>query len=848
MHRIICLNLLISFSLSLFAQYQQEAVRQHGFVRTITYSKQHKNQPIKGVRIKAEVETESDENGNFLLSIAYNKNNTFTFDYIIKTGYTLVAPQLQSAIPLNSKTKTEIILARNEDLYEERLRIEETIRNQKQKEINEYLKTIHQKDSILSQLIDKNKHYRILLNERDSIYTAYLKFSAQYYQSDKLIQKEAEELARTDYQSLDSIELKSIELRKAGKGRELVELNKIFLPQYEDKIINKITDNINLLEGNINTLEIALQKEKTKFKRQKEYRNFLIKRYKNIADGFALQYINDSVTTYLKKRVILDPDNYDYSISYADWLCNNTSNFKEAINTYTCLLTKTKLVTEHLSKQHIIELYDKLAYCYYLDKNNSTSLSYYNKVLHELKSNSTLPYINIIITYSNIGNVLHSSGDYTKALEYFDKASEISENILKKKIQEKEYQYTPQQNAKLSIIENKQIIEMKHNENNRIFTGSNISAVYFKQALKDSIHLYKVWGNQEIKIDSIRVTDNNLKIANICGILASIYQLQEREVLDLYKYVLTIKKRYLGTDHLDIAILLDNIGKELYTLKKYDEALQYYTESLQIKKKKLGTFHSNIAATYDDIGSVYSMQGNYTEALKNYSMALKIRENFLDTMNIENAFTYNDIGNIYYKNNNIIDAIEYYKKSIQICSSKLKNNPNTIAVYENIANAYLKLGGYEKAINYYCDALGTVGDNLKDSPLYTITTSKDFLNTLEQISNKIRNNSFKQIPIQENIIFTLTLQRKDNTVYDNNIYYILKYKDWDCESENSLFPYIATTTDEFQDILLMLNGEIIENLPNDKNIKYGIDIRSISENEKQQIISTYRQQKNDNSL
>lgn len=68
---------------------------------------------------------------------------------------------------------------------------------------------------------ESDVHYARLKVECDSIRKLYLDYINNEDKIDEVIKELAEELALTDYQSLDSLELKIYELKKNGEWRHL---------------------------------------------------------------------------------------------------------------------------------------------------------------------------------------------------------------------------------------------------------------------------------------------------------------------------------------------------------------------------------------------------------------------------------------------------------------------------------------------------------------------------------------------------------------------------------------------------------------------------------------------------
>ena len=164
--------LFILIAVVIAAHAQAQIVRQPGQVRKISYNPKEQVVPVADVRLKVENEVRSDQNGLFTLEFTPGRDNTFVFDQIRKPGYTLISPaieELKSRRYQVTKTPTEIILAKNDELDDERRRIERDIRKQKEKEIEEKDAEIARKDAELAAMRENTVQYQKLRADRDSL-------------------------------------------------------------------------------------------------------------------------------------------------------------------------------------------------------------------------------------------------------------------------------------------------------------------------------------------------------------------------------------------------------------------------------------------------------------------------------------------------------------------------------------------------------------------------------------------------------------------------------------------------------------------------------------------------------
>lgn len=117
-----------------------------------------------------------------------------------------------------------------------------------------------------------------------------------------------------------------------------------------------------------------------------------------------------------------------------------------------------------------------------------------------------------------------------------------------------------------------------------------------------------------------------------------------RQAEPLYKQVLAIREKVLGSDHPNVASSLNNLALLYDSQGRYSEAEPLVLRSLAIREKVLGPDHPRTAQSLNNLALLYDHQGRYSEAEPLYHRALVIREKVLgsdhpDTVAVVKAYS-----------------------------------------------------------------------------------------------------------------------------------------------------------------------------------------------------------------
>ena len=275
--------------------------------------------------------------------------------------------------------------------------------------------------------------------------------------------------------------------------------------------------------------------------------------------------------------------------------------------------------------------------------------------------------------YNNIAGVYDSQGDYAKALEWLQRALGIWERVL-------DYPAI-------------------------VATHNDIAGVYCHQG--DHARAMKCYQKALEMCDKVCREEHLDTVATYSNI-AGIYDCQKdyTQAMEWYRKGLGICEKVCGDEHLDTVVAYSNIAGVYCRQKDHARALEYYQKALGICEKIWGKEHPDTATLYNNIALVYATQGDFAQAMKWHEKALAIREKALGKEHPDTAALYNNIALVYSTQGDCSKALEWYQKALAIREKALgKEHPDTVATYSNIALVYANQGDHAKAQEWLQKAL-----------------------------------------------------------------------------------------------------------------------------------------------
>lgn len=298
------------------------------------------------------------------------------------------------------------------------------------------------------------------------------------------------------------------------------------------------------------------------------------------------------------------------------------------------------------------------------------AMLYYDKTLEITIENHGAKSKKTAVVLNNIGYVYSDVKNYEKALEFFEKALEIN-----------------------LAISGEGDLDVASNYN-------SIGGIYNKLGKYESA-ITSLEKSLQIKMELLHEDDYLIGLTHIK--LGNSYQdLGEYEkAIEYYKKALKIMIDSLGENHYNVVAIYNSLGSTLKAIGKYQEAIDYFNIVKDRLPAFIGENHPALAIPYNNIGNAYIEIGEYDLALVNHKIALKIRSKVLKYPHVGLAESYNNLGVVYDKYGKFKQALINHEEALKIRKLVLGEEHFSVAQsYYNIGISYFNFGEYEKSISY----------------------------------------------------------------------------------------------------------------------------------------------------
>jgi tetratricopeptide (TPR) repeat protein len=186
---------------------------------------------------------------------------------------------------------------------------------------------------------------------------------------------------------------------------------------------------------------------------------------------------------------------------------------------------------------------------------------------------------------------------------------------------------------------------------------------------------------------------------NLLGILSQDLANYEAAVAH-YEAALKIRKRLLGDNHADVALLHVNLSTVFDCLGRLDEALVMCSSALEIYSRVPG---DNQKICHNNMGDILRQQGKHDEAMEHLSIGLAITvETEGETAGAADFLL--NIGNVLMDQNKLDEAMEKYVSALRIFE-KAKVDTHIAMCHQNIGDVLKKQGKLDAALEHACKAL-----------------------------------------------------------------------------------------------------------------------------------------------
>ncbi|KAF8509008.1 hypothetical protein BU17DRAFT_99331 [Hysterangium stoloniferum] len=157
--------------------------------------------------------------------------------------------------------------------------------------------------------------------------------------------------------------------------------------------------------------------------------------------------------------------------------------------------------------------------------------------------------------------------------------------------------------------------------------------------------------------------------------------------------VIEAREQILGTEHLHILTLRNNLADTYFKMGKWPDAERLQVQVLETRKQILGTEHEATVISENNLALTYFSMGRWADAERLQVQVLKAFEHTLGT---EHPNTQTSRGNLALTYSNMGrwgDAERLYIQALDVLEQILGNeHPNTLTFRINLASVYLQMG------------------------------------------------------------------------------------------------------------------------------------------------------------
>ena len=341
--------------------------------------------------------------------------------------------------------------------------------------------------------------------------------------------------------------------------------------------------------------------------------------------------------------------------------------------------------------------------------------------------------------YSNLGNVFQSIGEYRKAKEHHEKALAMMKLTGNRKGEASCYgnigialhslgEYT----KGIEYLE--KALRIRKETGDKEWEASDYSNL--GRMFQSSGEFNKAAKCYEKALPLTKGIGDSKNEASCYGNLAALFQSVGDSIKanDYHEKAVAIR-REIG-DRKGEAESLRTLGSASQTCGEYVKATEYFENALAIERE-MGN-KSGEATCYGNLGVVSHSVGEYAQARDYFEKALAIVVEVVDKE--KEASCYGNLGMVFLSLDEHAKAKEYLEKALAI-REQIGDIKGEIADYGNLGNVFESLGEFRKSREYHEKALATakkVGDRKKEASCYAnlgnviqcfgeITKAKEYL-------------------------------------------------------------------------------------------------------------------------
>lgn len=250
----------------------------------------------------------------------------------------------------------------------------------------------------------------------------------------------------------------------------------------------------------------------------------------------------------------------------------------------------------------------------------------------------------LALIFNNLGSLSYELRNYDGALNYYMECAKIQSEFLEKN----------HPHIVISLLNVAQIHKQKGAYSTAFKVYREVYAIHFETFGPDSMEVATTVSSMALM--KYLVKDYQVSL----NFYQEALRLHRERKLDMSS------KQDLDTRDMDIASTLNSIGLVLFKMDYFDMAKDAFVECLNIRKRVLGEDHRDIAIMIYNLATIYLEKGEDHTAMKLYSESLRVERRALGAKHPEISCTLQHLGQMHQEKGELEKAVEYFQEALEI--------------------------------------------------------------------------------------------------------------------------------------------------------------------------------------
>ncbi|CAF1016422.1 unnamed protein product [Adineta ricciae] len=262
-------------------------------------------------------------------------------------------------------------------------------------------------------------------------------------------------------------------------------------------------------------------------------------------------------------------------------------------------------------------------------------------------------HIDLAASYNNIGELYHTMGQLSNALDYHSRARSIWEKHL------------------------------EWNDSKLAKSYNNLGEVYRSMGENASAFMYH---KKALVIYEKTLPPTHPDLAMSHNNIGLVYRTlgQNSLALQHLQKASEILQKSVQINHPSLALILNNIGELHTSMGEYQKALTYHEKARKIQEKSLEPDHPDVASSHNYIALVHFGTGRYLIALMHFSKAMNIYYKSLPSTHPDFIEIHMSMGLLYYFIKRHSLSLLHFQKALQISRISLPTNHQYRAIIPQV--------------------------------------------------------------------------------------------------------------------------------------------------------------------